>query len=76
MRLNRAVAVAETDGPLAGLRLLDGLSLPGHRLPAARAELEARAGLVDDARTSYDEAIALCDNEAELAHLQERAALL
>ena len=33
VRLNRAVAVAEADGPLAGLRLLDGLDLPGHRLP-------------------------------------------
>ncbi len=47
VRLNRAVAVAEADGPLAGLRLLDGLVLPGHRLPAARAELLARAGRVD-----------------------------
>ncbi|MDQ4053815.1 MAG: RNA polymerase subunit sigma-24 [Actinomycetota bacterium] len=72
VRLNRAVAIAETDGPHAGLRLLEGLELPGHRLPAARAELQARAGLTEQARSSYDEAIALCDNEAELAHLRER----
>ena len=41
VRLNRAVAVAEADGPLAGLALLEDLDLPGHRLPAARAESAA-----------------------------------
>ncbi|MEP9363584.1 DUF6596 domain-containing protein [Nocardioides sp. CN2-186] len=76
VRLNRAVAVAEAAGPLAGLALLDGLSLPGHRLPAARAELLARAGRLDDARTSYDEAIGRCANLAERAHLIERRAQL
>ena len=76
VRLNRAVAVAEADGPLAGLRLLDGLVLPGHRLPAARAELLARAGRVAAARTAYDEAIGRCRNLAERAHLIERRALL
>ncbi|MGA9749318.1 MAG: DUF6596 domain-containing protein, partial [Nocardioides sp.] len=40
VRLNRAVAVAEADGPHAGLRLLEGLDLPGHRLPGVRAELQ------------------------------------
>lgn len=72
VRLNRAVAVAEADGPLAGLRMLDGLALPGHRLPAARAELLARAGRLDEARTSYDEAIGRCTNLAERAHLVQR----
>ena len=76
VRLNRAVAVAEADGPLAGLALLDGLALPGHRLPAARAELLARAGRLDEARTSYDEAIGRCTNLAERAHLIERRARL
>ena len=42
VRLNRAVAVAEASGPAAGLSVLDGLTLPGHRLPATRAELLAR----------------------------------
>ncbi len=74
VRLNRAVAVAEADGPDAGLRLLDGLSLPGHRLPAARAELLARAGRAVEAVASFDEALALCENEAEAAHLAERRA--
>ena len=74
VRLNRAVAVAEASGPDAGLALLDGLVLPGHRLPAARAELLARCGRIDDAETSYDEAIGRCSNLAERAHLIERRA--
>ena len=76
VRLNRAVAVAEADGPLAGLALLDGVVLPGHRLPAARAELLARAGRLDEARTSYDEAVGRCHNLAERAHLIERRSRL
>ena len=76
VRMNRAVAVAEADGPLAGLRLLAGLALPGHRLPGVRAELQHRAGLLEDARRSYDEAIACCDNQPERAHLQTRRHLL
>lgn len=76
VRLNRAVAVAEADGPQAGLRLLEGLILPGHRLPAARAELLARACNGDAARAAYDEAIALCRNDAERTHLEERRARL
>lgn len=76
VRLNRAVAVAEASGPAAGLALLDGLVLPGHRLPATRAELLARCGRLDEARTSYDEAIGRCANLAEKAHLSERRARL
>lgn len=76
VRLNRAVAVAEASGPGAGLGVLDGLVLPGHRLPAARAELLARAGRLEEARTSYDEAIGRCSNLAERAHLIERRAQL
>ena len=55
VRLNRAVAVAEADGPLAGLRALDGLGLPGP--PAARRPgpscWPGSAG-TDEARTAYD----------------------
>jgi RNA polymerase sigma-70 factor (ECF subfamily) len=72
VRLNRAIAVAEADGPLAGLALLDGLELPGHRLPGARAELLRRAGRDEDARAAYDLAINLCDNAAERRHLERR----
>jgi predicted RNA polymerase sigma factor len=77
VRLNRAVAVAEADGAPAGLAALErvtGAQLPGHRLPAVRAELLARAGRLDEARAAYDEAIERCGNEAELAHLEKRRA--
>jgi len=43
------VSRAEADGPLAGLALLDGLSLPGHGLPGVRDELQVRAGRTEDA---------------------------
>jgi predicted RNA polymerase sigma factor len=77
VQLNRAVAVGEADGALAGLAALDGLTereLPGHRLPAARAELLSRAGRGDAARAAYTAAIGRCGNEAERAHLEERRA--
>ena len=74
--LNRAVAVAEADGPLAGLALLAPLDLPGHRLPAVRAELLARSGQPDAARAAYTEALTRCGNEAERDHLQRRRAAL
>ena len=72
VRLNRAVAVAEADGPLAGLAALSGVELPGHRLPGVRGEMLNRAGLLDEARAAYDEAIACCDNDPERILLQER----
>lgn len=72
VRLNRAVAVAEADGALAGLALIADLDLPGHRLPATRAELLARVGRVEEARAAYDVALRHCDNEAEAAHLRQR----
>jgi RNA polymerase sigma-70 factor (ECF subfamily) len=79
VRLNRAVAVAEDQGPRAGLALLEGLdeALPtGHRLPATRAALLARAGDEAAARTAYDVAIERCGNESESRHLaRERDAL-
>jgi len=73
VRLNRAVAVAEADGPLAGLAVLDGLDLPGHRLPGTRAELLRRAGREAEAQAQFAAAVALCDNELERRHLQRRA---
>ena len=76
VRLNRAVAVAEADGPRAGLRLLDGLDLPGHRLPGVRAELLRRDGQYDAARDAFDLALARCDNESERRHLRWRRSSL
>jgi len=70
--LNRAVAVAEADGPLAGLALLDDLEIPGHRLPAVRAELLHRAGRTAEAREQLERAIGLADNAAERDHLARR----
>jgi RNA polymerase sigma factor (sigma-70 family) len=76
VRLNRAVAVAEADGPLAGLRALDGLELIGHRLPGVRGELLARVGRTGEARVQLEQAVALCDNDAERAHLAARLTTL
>jgi RNA polymerase sigma-70 factor, ECF subfamily len=58
VELNRAVAVAMADGPLAGLRLVDALDLPGyHLLPATRADLLRRLGRFDEAFSAYSEAL-------------------
>lgn len=77
VRLALAVALAERDGPPAGLAALDGLDerLPGsHRVAAVRGELLARTGDVDAAVTALDHAIALCGNEVERDHLERRRA--
>jgi RNA polymerase sigma-70 factor (ECF subfamily) len=65
VRLNRAVAVAEADGPQAGLALLEGLDLPGHRLPAVRGQLLLRLDRTDEAHAHLERAVELCRNEAE-----------
>jgi RNA polymerase sigma-70 factor, ECF subfamily len=75
VRLNRAVAVAEAQGPRPGLALLVGLDdvLRGnHRVAAVRAELAHRAGDIELARVSLSNALALCTNDAESAHLRAR----
>lgn len=72
-RLARAVAVAEAHGPAAGIAALEGVDIPtGHRVAAVRAELLARHGDPVAARAAYDQAIAACRNDVELAHLRER----
>lgn len=76
VRLNRAVAVAEADGPLAGLALLADLELTGHRLPGVRGELLARAGRVAEARAELERAVAACTNAAERRHLEDRLEVL
>jgi RNA polymerase sigma-70 factor (ECF subfamily) len=71
--LNRAVAVAEVDGPAAALALVDGLapaSLGGYYLfHAIRADLLRRLGRRAEADAAYDLAIARTGNSAERAHL-------
>ena len=64
--LNRAVAVAEVDGPAAGLDLVDALALDGFGLfHAIRADLLRRAGRTDEAAQAYERAIELTENAAE-----------
>jgi RNA polymerase sigma-70 factor, ECF subfamily len=75
VRLNRAIAVAEVDGPDVALaetgRLADPLS-GYHAYHAARADLLRRVGRSDESRSAYDEAIRLAGNPAERAYLTRR----
>ena len=77
--LNHAVAVAMSEGPEAGLRLLDALAASGelstyHLLPAARADLLRRRGRNVGAAAAYREALALATNAAERRFLERRVA--
>ena len=75
VRLNRAIAVAELDGPDVALAEIDRLSetLDGyHAYHAARADLLRRVGRSDESRTAYDRAIQLAGNPAERAYLARR----
>ncbi|MEJ3651920.1 RNA polymerase sigma factor [Actinomycetes bacterium KLBMP 9759] len=75
--LNRAVAVAELHGPEPALASIETLDLPGyHLLPATRADLLNRLGRADEARTAYDEAIALATNTTEREFLEGRRSRL
>jgi RNA polymerase sigma-70 factor (ECF subfamily) len=73
--LNRAVAVAELDGPQVALAALDGLGgdlADYHPYHAARADLLRRAGRGQESRRAYDRAIDLAGNPAEIAYLSRR----
>ena len=71
--LNRAVAVAEVDGPHAALTIVDGLDLERYYLfHAIRADLLRRLGRSSEAARAYDAAIERCDNTAERDFLQRR----
>jgi RNA polymerase sigma-70 factor, ECF subfamily len=71
--LNRAVAVAEVDGPAAALALVDELGLDGYHLfHAIRADLLRRLGRDGEAALAYDAAIARAQNAAERAFLEGR----
>ncbi|WP_370949943.1 RNA polymerase sigma factor [Amycolatopsis sp. cg5] len=64
--LNRAIAVAEVDGPAAALALVDELDLPKYHLfHAVRADLLRRLDRVPEAIEAYDRALALVENAAE-----------
>ena len=71
--LNRAVAVAEVDGPAAGLAIVDGLELEDYYLfHSVRADLLRRLGRDGEAARAYDSAIARCENAAERRFLENR----
>lgn len=71
--LNRAIAVAELDGPASALAIVEELDLNNYHLfHAARADLLARLDRVEDAVRAYDRSIELTTNRVERAHLQRR----
>ena len=74
--LNRAVAVGEVDGPLAGLKALDDVPADVPRRTAVEAWLRERAGERTIAHDLYARAAAEASNLAERDHLLRRAAAL
>ncbi len=77
VELNRAVAIAMRDGPEAGLVHIDAILARGdlvdyHLIHAARADLCRRQGRLADARASYQQALALTQQQPERYFLQQR----
>jgi len=77
VELSRAVAVAETEGPEAGLAIVEQLDLAGYRyLHATRGELLRRLGRTDESRDAYTRALELAHESAERRLLERRLAEL
>jgi RNA polymerase sigma-70 factor (ECF subfamily) len=75
VELNRAVAVAETDGPEAGLEAIDGLELEAYPyLHSTRADFLRRLGRADEARTAYERALELAHSDPDRRFLSRRLA--
>jgi len=77
IELNRAVAVAKRDGPLAGLSLIEGILQRGelqdyHLAHSARAEFCRRLGRVEEAREAYQRALVLTRQEPERRFIEGR----
>ena len=74
VELNRAVAVAEAEGPAAGLEIADELSdLDDYRyLHSTRGELLKRLGRDDEARAAFNRALALVHDQAERRLIERR----
>ncbi len=77
--LNRAVAVAMTEGPGAGLELVDALDASGsldgyHLLPATRADLVRRLGRGAEAAEAYECALSMSPADPERRYLTRRLA--
>jgi RNA polymerase sigma-70 factor (ECF subfamily) len=81
VELNRAAAVAMRDGAAAGLALIDAVLARGDLADyapahAARAELARRLGRVDEARASYERALALTKQDPQRRFIERRLANL
>jgi RNA polymerase sigma-70 factor, ECF subfamily len=77
VELNRAVAVAEIEGPDAALEIIDALRLDDYQyLHSTRADLLRRLGRADEARASYRRALELAKAEPERRFLERRLAEL
>jgi RNA polymerase sigma-70 factor (ECF subfamily) len=77
VELNRAVAVAEAEGPAAGLHIVDQLALEDYRyLHSTRGELLRRLGRTEEASDAYRRALALVHDDAERRWLERRLAEL
>ena len=75
VELGRAVAVAEEQGPAAGLDIVDRLALEDYRyLHSTRGELLRRLGRVGDARAAYERALQLVHDDAERRLLERKLA--
>jgi RNA polymerase sigma-70 factor, ECF subfamily len=77
VQLNRAVAIAMRDGPEAGLAHIDAVLEHGelanyYLAHSARADMCRRLGRTAEARSSYEKALALTQQEPERQFLQER----
>jgi len=73
VELNRAIAIAEADGPQAGLRIVDGVGLDDFPyLHSTRGELLRRLGRIPEARDAYRRARELTDDGAERRFLERR----
>jgi len=77
VELNRAVAIAEAQGPAAGLALIDALELPDYLyFHSSRAELLRRLDRDEEAAAAYRRALELVEDEAERRLLERRLAAL
>jgi RNA polymerase sigma-70 factor (ECF subfamily) len=75
--LNRAIALAEVEGPAPALVAVDGLDFDGYHLfHATRADLLERLGRNDEARQAYDAALERVTNAAERRLLEQRRGAL
>jgi RNA polymerase sigma-70 factor (ECF subfamily) len=73
VEMNRAIAVAEADGPEAGLKIVDRLELDRYQyFHSTRGELLRRLGRADEARTAFVRALELANAEPERRLLQRR----